>query len=71
MSNVEYRRWVHEAWEQLEQDFRSGKFAPLDEPDVQGHLYHCMFQAKSEFAPTNDVLLTLEWHNVDVGSHPE
>jgi hypothetical protein len=66
MSIADYRSWVQEAWTRSERDFMSGKYSPQDESDIQGHLYHCMFQTKERFAPANDILLTLEWRDVDV-----
>lgn len=66
MSHPESEQWLLAAWKQLELDFQNGKFTPQDEYDVQGHLYHCLFQTKGELTPAEKILVTLEWRNVDL-----
>jgi hypothetical protein len=67
LTDDSYLRWVTEAWDRLEKDFLCRKFTPTRrEYDVQAHLYHCMFQLKDRFAAEENILLTLEWNDVDL-----
>ncbi len=46
MTNKDYIKWARTAWKKLTDDFLDGKFIPLNEFDIQAHMYHCMIESK-------------------------
>jgi hypothetical protein len=68
MSNVDVNQRLTLVRQKLELDFTHDKFSPQDEYDIQGYLYHCMLETDEEetFTPTNKILPTMEWADVDL-----
>ena len=60
MPDKNYSDWAKKAWKILTDDYINGEFIPLNEFDIQAHMYHCMIESKPDKYKDNR-LLTGEW----------